>query len=230
MKVSFEYASNAQRHLKESLGIPSDASPVKVEEVVRALICGQHGDPLSHPVMDDPGDDQDHVGQRCGDGRQTMVCPIAYRLARDAGIDPAGFLLLERLGVYANIRTPQWSGDLRFVTHGNANMVPSMEVEGPLDDGITWEGGYPGPHGKMLASALKIDSEKTKLPDTIWDTLVGKPVSVLIEHPLIPGDLIIRQAELEDEDDPTHYDIRFETNPPLVTLAEAAAAYQRLKA
>jgi hypothetical protein len=99
-------------------------------------------------------------------------------------------------------------------------------MQAPIAHGIAWRGGWPGPRGVVLASVLSIDTDVHPIPDTIKSSLRGRRLGEVVDHPLLDGDLVIRAVALEDdEDEPDGVDLRFATNPPLVRLADAAAAY-----
>ena len=178
-----------------------------MQDILANIMGGRRGDNLAHPAMAGEGD--------------RMICPLAYRLARDAGIDPAGFLLLEKVNCYVTIGVPQWRGKLGFATH-----TDGLEMQAPLVDGIAWRGGWPAPNGRVVASVLSIDTDVHPLPDTIKSSLHGRRLGDVLDHPLLDGGLVIRAVALEDdEDEPGGVDLRFTSNPPLGRLADAAAAH-----
>lgn len=170
------------------------------------IMNGQNGNSLDHPAMAGEGD--------------RMVCPIAYRLARDVGLDPAGFLLLEELHCYVTIHTPSWRRKLRFATHDGG-----LEMQGPLADGLVWRGGWPGPRGIVLASCLFIDTDVHPIPETIRNALEGRRLSDVVAHPLLDGDMVILSISDDEDLQDQPLELRFTTNPPLVRLADAARSY-----
>jgi hypothetical protein len=206
LRLDYQWGTTKERKVfGEALDIDLDTlTASKMTALLADIMGGRRGDSLAHPLMATDG--------------ERMVCPLAYRLAREAGIDPAGFLLLEKLKCYVTIGVPQWRGNLGFSTHLNG-----LEMQAPIAHGIAWRGGWPGPRGVVLASVLSIDTDVHPIPDTIKSSLRGRRLGEVVDHPL---DLVIRAVALEDdEDEPDGVDLRFATNPPLVRLADAAAAY-----
>lgn len=213
LSLDYGWGTPAERMaFAKAMDIDLKAMSVNVlHGILAATMAGTRGDSLAHPDMKGEGD--------------RMVCPLAYKLARGAGIDPAGFLLLEKLKCYVTIGVRQWRGKLGFCSHSGG-----LEMQAPLADGIVWRGGWPGPHGRAIASVLSLDTDIHAIPDIIKSSLRGRTLGQVVDHPLLDGDLVIRAVALEDdEDEPGGVDIRFTTNPPLVRLADAAAAYRTLK-
>lgn len=212
--LRFDYAfgtPDERTELMKMLGLNVAAmSANDLRARLAEVVQGAWRDPLSVETVTGLGD--------------LMICPIAYRLARDAGFDPAGIMLLEMHACYITVKSPQWTSNLRFSSHD-----AGLQVEAPLADGITWLGGWPGsgPLGHhVFASELKIDTERFPLPDTIVAALTGQKLGSLLQHPLLSDDLVIRKAErADDDDDASPLEIRFTTSPTLVRLADAAASH-----
>jgi len=206
MRIMHELdSSRSQQDIAHSLGLLRNADTTDLDAVINDIVRGNRDDPFSHPTMADKGD--------------VMLCPIAYRLARRAGYDPAGFLLLEAVGCYVEIKVPQWSADLHIATHDSGR---SLELEAPLGDGVTWQGGYPGPR-RAIASVLKLACLRHPVPETLQGVLLGRRIDAVVTHAELPRDLVIRKVTRETP--PAHLDVRFETNPRHVRLADAAAQW-----
>lgn len=210
--LSYEWGTTKERMaFATALDIDLDTlTAAGMKKMLADIMGGRRGDSLANPLMAEDGD--------------RMVCPLAYRLSRDAGIDPAGFLLLEKVHCYVTMSVPQWCDNLSFATHRNG-----LEMQAPLVNGIAWRGGWPGPRGVALASVLSIDTDIHHIPDTIKSSLRGRLLGDVIDHPLLDSDLVIRAVALEDdEDEPGGVDLRFTENPPLVRLRDAARDFAAL--
>lgn len=209
LTLSYEWGTTKERlAFATALSIDLDTlTAARMKEILADIVRGRSGDSLANPLMKGEGD--------------RMVCPLAYRLSRDAGIDPAGFLLLEKAHCYVTMSVPRWCGDLSFATHRNG-----LEMQAPLASGVAWRGGWPGPRDVVIASVLSIDTDIHHIPDTMKSSLRGRRLGDVMDHPLLNPDLVIRAVALEDdEDEPGGVDLRFTENPPLIRLRDAARDY-----
>ncbi len=156
------------------------------------------------PLLDDPA-----LTQHADD----LICPISYVHARRLGINPAGFILLEEIGLYVTIETAAWPRRPRVATHRGG-----LEMQMPIGRGLAWSGGWPAPGDAVVASTLHVSLAEHRFPETVGNDLWGRPVSAIVDHHDIPGDLIVRRVTLDKTRN--HLDIRFRDDPPLRRLQD----------
>lgn len=193
-----------RKNLLKVLGMDENNS-TKADIIARldATCRGTDGDPFRHAAM------RSHAKLR--------VCPTSYAIARWAGIDLAGLAFLERLSFSVTLSWPDYphpmGGALRTDPDDARRQIASAPVV--IGPGIIWDA---GPSHAQVA----ILEDVSPLPDTALAAAVGRPLTDLLSHPLIPASVMVDDVEWRKD----MWHVHLSGLPPRMALRDVHLLHQ----
>jgi len=207
LDIDFSGTASQWMRLAEILGTESrNIDAEGLGAFVTAFVAGQDGHPLDHREMEDAD--------------AITTCPVAYALARAAGYDPAGMLLLRRLSCNVTVRHPFWPSDLDADLQGSG-----LALRSPIARGAVWR----GTRGSGYDSEIRIDPRTSGLPETVVgqmaDRMRGRHLRETVSNPILDA-MDLRVTGVAHMELSGIVYVRVADPPKAVSLAEAVGRWE----